>query len=162
MQQKKYIRYAAVALMVVLFLLSFMNVVDIIASFFEPPDRGAYQEKDITLKEFELVNKALEIKAQGKDFIYEGTFDSPFRKLSFVPGRRAGSTPKKQKPVKNLFLKGTLIKENALAILEDEDGKTYICKQGDYVHNRLVAKITEDEVTITDAGGSTVLKVKER
>ena len=162
MEQKKYIQYVAVGLMVVLLFLSFMNVFDIISSFFEPPDKGAYQDKDLALKEFELVNKALEIKAQGKDFVYEGTFDSPFRKLSFVPRRKAGRTPKKQIAVKKLFLKGTLIKENALAILEDEDGKTYICKQGDYVHNRLVANIANNEVTLTGAGGRTVLKVKER
>ena len=162
MVQKKYIQSIAVGLMVVLLFLSIMNVVDIIGTLLEAPDREAVQDKDITLKEFELVNKALEIKAQGKDFVYECTFKSTFRKLSFVPRRKAGRTPKKQKVVKKLFLKGTLIKENALAILEDEDGKTYICKQGDYVHNRLVATIADNQVTLTGAGGRTVLRVKER
>lgn len=162
MQQKNYIRYGVIALMVILLFLSLMNVIDIIASFSEPLDREAYQDKDVIIKEFELVNKALEIKAKGKDFVYRGSFDSPFRRLSFVPGRKAGSTPKRHKEVKNLFLKGTLIKENALAILEDEDGKTYICKEGDYVHNRLVTNIANNQVTLSDGGGSTVLKVKER
>lgn len=162
MKQKKYIPYAAVALMVVLLFLSFMNVVDIVGSFFEPPDREASQDKDIIIKEFELINRALEMKAQSADFVYKGNFVSPFRKLTFVPRRKAGSAPKKQKEVKKLFLKGTLIKENALAILEDEEGKTYICKEGDYVHNRLIANIADNQVTLSDGSGSTVLKVKEQ
>ena len=162
MLQKKNIKYLVLALLILLLFISFINMTDTIASFFEPSDQGAYKDKDITLKEFELVNKALEIKARSKDFIYEGTFDSPFRKLSAVPRRRTGRVPRKQTAFKKLYLKGTLIKENALAILEDEDGKTYICKQGDSVHDRLIKSIDNDKVTITDAGGSTVLKVKER
>ena len=62
---------------------------------------------------------------------------------------------------KNLFLKGTLIKEGALAIIEDEDGKTFICRQGEKVHNRLIVKVGEDEVTIKDDNGTIVLKVQD-
>ena len=162
MQQRKNVRYLVLALLIVLLFISFINIIDTIASFFEPPDKGAYKDKDIILKEFELVNKALEIKSRSKDFVYKGSFDSPFRKLSAVPRRKVGKVPRKRTAFKKLYLKGTLIKENALAILEDEDGKTYICKQGDSVHDRVIKSIENDRVTISDDGGTTVLEVKER
>ena len=162
MQQKKYLKFLVPILLILLLFISFINTIDSIASFFEPSDTGINREKDITLKEFELVNKALEIKTKSKDFIYEGSFTSPFRKLSAVPRRKTGGAPKKQTVFKKLFLKGTLKKENALAIIEDEDGKTYICKQGDSVHDRIIKSIDNDKVTITDAGGTTVLEVKDR
>lgn len=162
MQQKKNVKYLILALLILLLFISFINMIDTIASFFEPSDQGAYKDKEIAFKEFELVNKALEIRTQAKDFIYKGTFDSPFRKLSVVPQRRTGRAPRKQTDFKKLYLKGTLIKENALAIIEDEDGKTYICKQGDLVHDRRIQSIENDKVTISDEGGATVLKVKER
>jgi type II secretory pathway component PulC len=118
-------------------------------------------EKGFKLKAFEQVDKALENKVQPIFFTFEGTFDPPFRKLPVEKVKSRSMTPANKPVLKKLFLKGTLNKENALAIIEDEDGKTYICKEGDKVHNRLIFKISEDQVVIKDNGSKTVLLKKE-
>ena len=114
-------------------------------------------EKGFKLKAFEQVDKALEKKVQPIFFTFEGVFDPPFRKFQDDKVKSRSMTPAVKPVLKRLFLKGTLNKENALAIIEDEDGKTYICKEGDKVHNRLIFKISEDQVIIKDNGSKTVL-----
>ena len=118
-------------------------------------------EKGFKLKAFEQVDKALEKKIKPTFFKFEGVFDPPFRKLPGDKVKSRSMTPAVKPVLKRLFLKGTLDKKNALAIIEDEDGKTYICKEGDKVHNRLIFRISEDQVIIKDNGSKTVLLKKE-
>jgi len=161
MKQKPAIHYSLMGITLILLIVCCVNSVQIITALTSTNDKNAEQGQEIKLKGFELVDKALQTKTKAYTFTFKGSFDSPFRKISGVTRRKGGGG--KQKPVyKKLFLKGTLIKDNALAIIEDEDGKTFICKAGDRVHNRLVARIKPDMVTIRDNGGTTVLKVKER
>ena len=117
--------------------------------------------KNLKIKAFEKIDKVLASKKESRNFIFKGPVASPFRPLSgqVVQRRKMGKAA--QTVYKNLFLKGTLIKEGALAIIEDEDGKTFICRQGEKVHDRLIVNVGEDQVTIKDDNGTTVLKVRE-
>jgi hypothetical protein len=161
MQQKKYYKLFFIIAAVVLFTFTVVNCIAIISAFATNPDKIGKQQKNLKIKAFKDVNKALASKTQVHNFIFKGSFASPFRPLSGrgVTHRKTGKTVK---PVyKKLTLKGTLIKEGALAIIEDEDGKTYICRQGEKVHNREIMSVGDDKVTIKDANGTTILRVKE-
>lgn len=160
MQLNKYVKYFLFTITIVLFILSIINCANILSTLIRTPHNVDQKEKSIKLKAFEYVEKALNSKTKAHNFTFKGLFDSPFRRLSGVTPRRTGRSKKIVR--KELFLKGTLIKENALAIIEDENGKTYICKQGDRIHNRLIVSINEDKVTIHDEEGTTVLVVKDR
>ncbi len=162
MKQNSITYYSILCAVAVLCILGVGNLIQIVTAFSSLSEKSILEEKDLKLKGFELVNRALKTKTRPYTFTFEGSFDSPFRKTSGVKRRKAGRVAKPRAVVKKLFLKGTLIKENALAIIEDEDGKTFICKQGDRVHNRLIASIGEDMVTVRDNGKSTILKVKDR
>lgn len=162
MKQKPAIQYSLMGITLILFIVCCVNIVQIVTAFTATNDKNASQGQDLKLKGFELVNQALQKKTKAFTFTFKGAFDSPFRKISGVTRRKTGGSKKAKAVFKKLYLKGTLIKNNALAIIEDEDGKTFICKEGDRVHNRLIAKISKDKVTIRDNGGTTVLKVKDR
>ena len=161
MEQKKFHKLLLLIAAVVFFTFTVVNCIAIIAAFATNPDEIGKQQKSLKIKAFKDVNKALTSKTQAQNFIFKGSFASPFRPLSGrgVARRKTGTIVK---PVyKKLILKGTLIKEGALAIIEDEDGKTYICRQGEKVHNRLIVNVGEDEGTLKDANGTTILRVKE-
>ncbi len=161
MKQKPIVHYTILCMVIILIVMSILNISQMLLSLNAANVQGDNQGREIKLKGFELVDDALKTKTKSISFTFDGTFDKPFRKISGVTRRSPKST--KAKPVlKKLFLKGTLIKNNALAIIEDEDGKTFICKKGDRVHNRLIVKIGKDMVTIRDSGGTTVIKVKDR
>ncbi|MBN1984310.1 MAG: hypothetical protein JW795_22490, partial [Chitinivibrionales bacterium] len=67
-----------------------------------------------------------------------------------------------QAPAMKLFLKGILSKENGLAIIADEKGKTYICKEGDKIEEQTVVKIERDKVLLATPKGTETLMVKEQ
>ncbi len=156
------IRYLIVLITTAFMVWSVVNIVSIVSTFTKPPVNRKDLEQGVKLKAFELVDQALKTKTRAFTFTFKGAFKPPFRLVSGVKRKRAGGKAKPRQVHKKLFLKGTLIKDNALAIIVDEDGKTFICKQGDRVHNRLVGEIEEDRVTIRDKRGNTVLKVRDR
>jgi len=149
------------SLIIVCIVISTVNVNYIVTALLSKESITNKIEKGFQLKAFEQVDKALENKVKPIFYTFEGVFDPPFRKLPGDKVKPRSMTPVKQPVLKKLFLKGTLNKANALAIIEDEDGKTYICKEGDKVHNRLIFKISEDQVIIKDNGNNTVLLKKE-
>ncbi len=160
--KKNYIHIFIYLILTVLFIISIINCVYITKSIAKTSNYYRMHEQGIKLKEFEKADKALSIKARKKDFIFKETFSSPFRQLYGMPIRKSPGVSHKTHLREPLFLKGTLIKENALAIIEDQSGKTFICKKGDMVHERKVVSIGEDRVIIKDSGGMETLVVKER
>ncbi len=143
-----------------LFTMAIVNCITLVTDVAYSPDEINQQQRNLKLKAFEDINKALASKTETHNFNFTGKFSSPFCPLS-SKGVKHRKTGKVVKTVyKKLFLKGTLIKEGALAIIEDEDGKTFICRQGEKVHNRLIVNVGEDEVTIKDSNGTTVLEVR--
>lgn len=161
MQQQKYLNYLLLLAALAMVTMAIVNSITIVSDLTYSPDNVSRERKNLKIKAFERINKALTLKKETSKFVFKGAFASPFRPLS-DQGIKRRKTGKIEKTVyKDLFLKGTLIKERALAIIEDEDGKTFICGQGEKVHNRLIVKVGEDEVTIKDDNGTTVLKVRD-
>ena len=152
-----------IGLLAILFLLvSIVNFHSITTELLSNRNNTRSRENSFKLKAFEKVDKALEKKTRSPSFSFDDTIDSPFQKLNMRKIQRRSGKPIKKKIYIELSLKGTLNKRNPLAIIEDENGKTFICKEGDKVHGRLIYKISEDKVIIKDAGKQTILLVTEK
>ena len=141
--------------------MSIINSMDIFSELVLNAGYQSHTGRNVMLKEFAIINKALKTKIHQQHFTFDGTFASPFNTFTPMPKDNTSPRVQKQEPSKKLFLKGTLLKEDALAIIIDEDGKTYICKQGDRIDNQVIAAISEDMVTLKNGSATIVLKVKE-
>jgi hypothetical protein len=118
--------------------------------------------EDVEIKTFSKIDSALGAEVAFAPFSYSGDFKTPFRsdtKRAARYGRRSPSKPAYTRP--KLRLKGILAKENPLAIIQDESGKSYICKKGDAVQEQLVANIEAGVVTLRDRSGDYSLRVDE-
>lgn len=93
-------------------------------------------------------------------FNYIATFESPFRKRGEDPSRNANKKPDLSGRTK-LFLKGILQKNAPLAILEDENGETYIRGIGEKALDQEIFKIANNRVTLRDSRGNYDLVVEE-
>ena len=95
-------------------------------------------------------------------FTYTSDFESPFRKRGQSVKRprthSASPVPERQK----LFLKGILLKEKPLAIIEDERGETYIRSIGENVLEQEILKIQENKVVLRDRRGTYEIVVQEK
>lgn len=111
-----------------------------------------------------IIDSALSEKNVPEPFLFKKDVESPFSQLNSKPvtKRSTSKTPKAIIPRKKVFLKGILDKKNALALLEDEQGKTFICKIGDQVYNWTVTEIRDQHVVIKDGSFEEILKVKGR
>jgi hypothetical protein len=108
---------------------------------------------------FELIDRALEYKTNDSSFTYTGDFENPFRNLIQKQKKRgAKSAPLPQR--EQMFLKGILIKDKPLAILEDQRGQTYIRGIGEIVQNQKIITISENRVTLRDPRGTYELSVE--
>ena len=112
-------------------------------------------------KSLELMDKALQTEKHHEYFTYTGTFECPFRKKGSSSGKNTSKSqniPERHK----LYLKGILIKEKPLAILEDESGETYIRGVGEKVTDQVIVSILDTKVTLRDSRGSYELVVEEQ
>jgi hypothetical protein len=107
-------------------------------------------------------DSALKCNSKTDVYTYNGTFEDPFRLLSevFAPPakKKAASTSGAQIA---LTLKGVLLKEQPLAILEDGTGKTFICGIGEKIQEHVVESIEANQVTLSGNQGKITLSVKE-
>lgn len=116
---------------------------------------------DVSLSLFNQGDKALKCRPKTDAFKYNGNFENPFRILS-----EAFPQPLKMKsasPVArvNLILKGVLLQERPLAILDDGSGKTFICGIGEHIQEYTVVSIEPSRVTLRGGQGVFTLSVKE-
>jgi type II secretory pathway component PulC len=107
-----------------------------------------------------LADSALKCMSRFSPFYYTGNFESPFRLFSeaFAPPvlTKNASTPRI-----TLVLKGVLLKEQPLAILEDETGKTSICGIGETIRENVIESIEPNRVKLRGSRGTYMLSVKE-
>ena len=109
-----------------------------------------------------LADSALKCRPKTDALHYEAVFENPFSLLS-----EAFSAPVKKKNASSslqqvkLTLKGVLLKEQPLAILEDTTGKTYICGIGEKIQENIVESIEPNRVTLRGSQGVYALSVKE-
>jgi hypothetical protein len=106
------------------------------------------------------VEKALAMTATIDTVRYHGSYKSPFR---MSEARAARAPASGANFVRMTFrLKAVLIKDNPLAILEDQQGETYICKAGETIHGQHIVRITADKVVLRDPKGSYEISVQEK
>ncbi len=116
-------------------------------------------EDSTTTARLSLINSAVHAVPRNRFFEYTGGFENPFRQLS---DQRLKATTRSGKPSRTkLLLKGILIKDRPLAILEDNNGETYIRGVGDKALEQLVVAIAENRVTLRDHLGTYELTVEE-
>lgn len=166
MLSKKNISYIAQALFIVFSLISLKMFFDVITTTPKLLSEASSMNESIKkgFTSSNVIDSALSEKIVPKMFVYKSDIKSPFYLLNGKPAIKRKSTSKAKIPVdrKKVFLKGILDKKNALALLEDEKGKTFICKINDQVYNWTVTEISEQHVIIKDGSYEEVLKVKGR
>jgi len=109
--------------------------------------------------EMKNLDDALNKRIVRDTFQYVGSFESPFRKLGDDLAKKSASANVPVRPT--LFLKGILLKNEPLAILEDEQGETYIEGVGQIVLGQEIVKINDNKVTLRDSRGKYDLVVEE-
>jgi len=139
---------------------SIVNVVQAVVTL-----AGAHTRADAEVTAPDLPPEITAALGEGPDiefFAFADTVASPFRSRRHVvrTARRTGGTP--APPPVELKLKGILVKDSPLAIVEEPSGKTHICKKGDRVLEQLVVDITEDEVVLAHRGRRYRLRTSEQ
>jgi hypothetical protein len=120
-----------------------------------------YNTSYFTNTEIRKIDNALKRKVNQNHFVYTSTFENPFRKRGDDPAN--SNNQKRQFPERpKLFLKGILQKNVPLAIIEDQNGETYIRGIGDNVLDQQLIKIVTNKVTLRDNRGTYDLVVEEQ
>lgn len=112
---------------------------------------------------FKIIDLALKEVVNQNFYNYVGDFENPFQKNSITTNSESESTsPKTNVPDRiQLKLKGILSNERPLAILEDNEGKTFIRGVGDSIANQKIYAISGSNVTILDGKKKYEIIVKE-
>jgi len=93
---------------------------------------------------------------------FDATKESPFLPPGARRGGSSGVTVSPARPREPLYLSGILLRTSKpQAILEDAQGASHICGEGDSVLGQVVVRIERDQVTLRDKGGTYTLQVKE-
>jgi len=124
------------------------------------PKAGSVHEM-VPRATLELVTKALASQKQPQKIGYADSVSCPFRTAGegvSAPGSQTTRPPAADRNM--LKLKGFLLKDKPLAILEDPRGGTSIRGVGDVVDGQKIVRITAQSVTIKDAHGTYELSVK--
>jgi hypothetical protein len=94
-----------------------------------------------------------------KPYVYAGGFECPFRAYGAGPSNDRPVHAPARRPV--FALKAILTKGHPQAILEDDQGATFICGAGDSVRNQRVVSIGERGVTLRDRQGTYEIPVRQ-
>lgn len=109
----------------------------------------------------ELIERALSYKTPDSCFTYTGDFQNPFRSFNQKQTKSTARTSLPPPPQRaQLYLKGILIKEKPLAILEDLSGETYIRSIGESVLDQKIISISGNLVKLRDLRGTYELSVE--
>jgi hypothetical protein len=117
----------------------------------------------ISVKSLEIfADSALAQKPTTQSFTYLGQFDAPFKTVeeAFTSPPRPTKLPPANSEV-SLLLKGVLLKQQPLAILEDAEKKTYICGINETVLGQTVTAISATSISLKNSRGTYSLTVKE-
>ncbi len=119
--------------------------------------------KSIIDKSIKNINQVLSQTSHYNFFTYTSGFENPFRKHGAVKSQpAAGKHSQVEIHVRpKLLLKGVLLKNKSLAIIEDEKGQTYIRGIGETVLDQHIVSINADKVVLRDRKGTYELAVEE-
>lgn len=110
-----------------------------------------------------LIDSALASIPAATSFKYSGGFENPFRSWQNTTTRPRGKKTKSAVPPRSKFtLKGILIKDKPLAILESEMGETFIRGINEKALEQTIISINENTVVIRDHLGTYELSVEEQ
>ncbi len=133
-----------------------------IPSEFSILGRPVGQVEDSTAaSRLKLINSALGEGPRVDFFEYTGGFENPFRNIRQARRSTGPADTSAQSPREKLSLKGILIKEKPLAILEDGMGETYIRGIGEKALEQTITAISDNSVTLRDRRGIYELTVEE-
>lgn len=114
---------------------------------------------------FALMDSVATDNARKQFFEYTGGFENPFRlwNTSRVSSDKKVSDSTQEKNVERvrLTLKGILIKDKSLAILENDRGETFIRGAGETVLEQKIIAISGQSVTLRDKRGTYEITVED-
>ncbi|MCX7726034.1 MAG: hypothetical protein N2053_04210 [Chitinispirillaceae bacterium] len=108
-----------------------------------------------------IIDNTLSLKIKPSFFEYKGDFENPFRLWEERKAIKEKFPQHTEPQREKLLLKGILIKEKPLAILEDSKGNTHIIGTGEKIYEQEIISITEKSVLLRDKKGKYELKVEE-
>lgn len=121
-------------------------------------------KNSIINKSIEKIDNILSNTPHYNFFTYTSGFENPFRKNG-NNGTPAVATnnlsPKVNNDRPKLMLKGILMKNQSLAIIEDQSGQTYIRSAGETVLDQQIVSINSNKVVLRDRTGTYELAVEE-
>jgi|GEM_PF-4148732 len=119
-----------------------------------------------TIARFAFMDSVVTINARNQFFEYTGGFENPFRlwNTSATPSDKKAdnSTADKNDERVRLTLKGILIKDKSLAILENDRGETFIRGTGETVLEQKIVAISAQSVTLRDKRGTYEITVEDK
>ncbi len=112
---------------------------------------------------FKIIDMALNEVVNQQFSNYAGDFENPFQSGPSKANQAYGNSQTKPKEPERipLTLKGILSNERPLAILENNNGRTFIRGVGDSVENQRILAISGSKVTILDGKSKYDIVVKE-
>ncbi len=110
--------------------------------------------------DFKKIDAVLSKKVIQNRFVYAGVSENPFRRYGDDPAKKRNTASLHDRP--KLSLKGILLKNSPLAIIEDANGETFIRGIGEAIVEQKIVKINDNKVTLHDARGDYDLVVEEQ
>lgn len=125
--------------------------------------RSKEHSSKIQNERFKIIDQALKESVNQHFFNYTGDFENPFQNGPSIRNEQSSVTTSKPKGPERipLRLKGILTNDRPLAILEDDNGRTFIRGVGDSVENQRIMSISGGKVTILDGKSKYDIVVKE-
>jgi hypothetical protein len=138
----------------------FSNISDVIIQASKSPQVHSTTFEN---EHFKIIDQALKEVVDQNFFNYVGDFENPFKKSPFSSNTSSESSVTKVTTPDHiqLKLKGILSNERSLAILEDNEGRTFIRGVGDSVESQRICAISGSVVTILDGKKKYEITVKE-
>ncbi len=144
---------------IVAFLTAIYLLIGIRSSPMDQRVSASLHNESMAQREMKKLDAALNRSIIADTFQYVGNFETPFRMTGDNGQKRV---PKVNHPARpRLLLKGILQKDVPLAIIEDEQGETFIDGVGKIIHGQEIVKIGNNSVTLKDSRGYHDIMVEE-
>jgi len=115
-----------------------------------------------TTRRLSLINRATTESADSIPDYFTGAFDNPFRLWNEKKSSTSSADKQSAKPARAMLsLKGVLLNNRPLAILDNGTGETQIRAAGEKAFDQQVISITSNRVIIRDHLGTYEITVEE-
>jgi hypothetical protein len=138
-----------------LLVVSLLNISAAITIMRGSRDSSENRCQSLLAREMQTIDNALKSTTLMQPFAFKGEFEGPLRMQGAGVAGNDRESHRVSAPTRPpLIFKGILMKESPLAIIEDETGKTYICKVGEEVLSQKIIKIQPTSLTLSDGKGT--------